>query len=97
MSQTDWTTEWKSLLIFVSLFLGLFYLPLGSSRFSNALSESLHLVKWYAQEHVLTCLIPAFFMSRYLSPGAAGFTGVVSFSHALITVRKTCTTGELEG
>jgi hypothetical protein len=25
--------------------------------------ESLHLAKWYAQEHVLTCLIPAFFIA----------------------------------
>jgi len=25
--------------------------------------ESLHLVKWYAQEHVLLCLIPAFFIA----------------------------------
>ncbi len=63
MSQTDWKKEWKPLFIIVFVFLGLFYLPLGVSRFNNALRESLYLLKWYAQEHVLTCLIPAFFIA----------------------------------
>jgi uncharacterized membrane protein YraQ (UPF0718 family) len=63
MSQTDWKSEWKPLLIITLVFLGTFYLPLGISRFDNALMESLHLAKWYAQEHVLTCLIPAFFIA----------------------------------
>ena len=44
-------------------FSGLFYLPIGNTRFDNALTESLHLIKWYAQEHVLLCLIPAFFIA----------------------------------
>ena len=63
MSQTDWKSEWKPLLIITLVFLGTFYLPLGILRFDNALMESLHLAKWYAQEHVLTCLIPAFFIA----------------------------------
>ncbi len=63
MSKTDWKSEWKPLLIITLVFLGTFYLPLGIPRFDNALMESLHLVKWYAQEHVLTCLIPAFFIA----------------------------------
>ena len=63
MSQTDWKSEWKPLLIIIAIFLGIFYLPLGVPRFANALLESLHLAKWYAQEHVLTCLIPAFFIA----------------------------------
>ena len=63
MSQTNWKSEWKPLLIITFVFLGIFYLPLGIPRFDNALMESLHLVKWYAQEHVLTCLIPAFFIA----------------------------------
>jgi len=63
MSQTDWKSEWKPLLIITLVFLGTFYLPLGIPRFDNALMESLHLAKWYAQEHVLTCLIPAFFIA----------------------------------
>lgn len=63
MSQTNWKCEWKPLLIITIVFLGTFYLPLGIPRFDNALMESLHLAKWYAQEHVLTCLIPAFFIA----------------------------------
>ena len=63
MSQTDWKSEWKPLLIITLVFLGIFYLPLGIPRFDNALMESLHLAKWYAQEHVLTCLTPAFFIA----------------------------------
>ena len=63
MSKTDWKSEWKPLLIIIVVFLGIFYLPLGIPRFNNALMESLHLAKWYAQEHVLTCLIPAFFIA----------------------------------
>jgi len=63
MSQTDWKSEWKLLLLITFVFLGTFYLPLGIPRFDNALMESLYLAKWYAQEHVLTCLIPAFFIA----------------------------------
>ncbi len=50
-------------MVITFVFLGTFYLPLGIPRFDNALMESLHLAKWYAQEHVLTCLIPAFFIA----------------------------------
>jgi len=63
MSRTDWKSEWKPLLIIVLVFIGTYYLPLGIPRFDNAIMESLHLAKWYAQEHVLTCLIPAFFIA----------------------------------
>ena len=63
MSQADWKSEWKPLLIITLVFLGTFYLPLGIPRFDKALMESFHLAKWYAQEHVLTCLIPAFFIA----------------------------------
>jgi len=58
-----WKTEWKKLLLIVGAFLAFFYLPVGNARFDNAIMESLHLVKWYAQEHVLLCLIPAFFIA----------------------------------
>ncbi|WP_028581872.1 permease [Desulfogranum japonicum] len=55
--------EWKPLAIIVGGFLACYYLPVGHPRFDNAVSEALHLVKWYAQEHVLLCLIPAFFIA----------------------------------
>ncbi|RJP70479.1 MAG: hypothetical protein C4532_09320 [Candidatus Abyssobacteria bacterium SURF_17] len=59
----EWTKEWKSLTVIVAAFLVSFYLPVGKPRFDNAVMESLQLVKWYAQEHVLLCLIPAFFVA----------------------------------
>lgn len=55
--------QWKSLAAIGGGFLLCFYLPIGLPRFDNAVLESLQLVKWYAQEHVLLCLIPAFFIA----------------------------------
>ena len=62
----DFKSEWKKLLFIAGVFLACFYLPVGSSRFDNAVGESLHLVKWYAREHVLLCLVPAFLIAGYL-------------------------------
>jgi uncharacterized membrane protein YraQ (UPF0718 family) len=59
----NWKTEWKKLAWITGIFLTFFYLPVGRERFDNAIMESLHLAKWYAQEHVLLCLIPAFFIA----------------------------------
>ncbi len=59
----DWKSEWKKLVVIAGVFLAFFYLPVGTERFDNAVMEALHLAKWYAQEHVLLCLIPAFFIA----------------------------------
>jgi len=55
--------EFKILLLLIAAFLVCFYLPLGNPRFDGAIFEALHLVKWYAREHVILCLIPAFFIA----------------------------------
>ncbi len=60
---TDWKSEWKPLSVIVAVFLASFYLPVGTGRFDGAVMESLHLVKWYAREHVILCLLPAFFIA----------------------------------
>ncbi|HPN93353.1 MAG TPA: permease [bacterium] len=60
---TDWKIEWKSLTAIAAVFLVSFYLPVGTGRFDGAVMESLHLVKWYAREHVILCLLPAFFIA----------------------------------
>ncbi|MFA5362151.1 MAG: permease [Candidatus Omnitrophota bacterium] len=57
----------KKLLFITAVFLALFYLPVGSVRFNNAVFEALALVKWYAREHVLLCLVPAFFIAGAIS------------------------------
>jgi len=64
---------------------GLFwFLPVGHPRLWGAVQESLSLAHWYAREHVLLCLVPAFFIAgaigvfvsqaavlRYLGPQAS--------------------------
>lgn len=63
----NWKDEWKPLVLIAGAFLAFFYLPVGSQRFDNAVMEALQLVKWYAREHVLLCLIPAFFIAGAIS------------------------------
>ncbi len=63
----DWKNEYKKLLLIVSLFMIAYFLPIGQSRFDQAIQESLSLVKWYAREHVLLCLVPAFFIAGVIS------------------------------
>ncbi len=59
----EWKKEWPALAVIVTLFAAIYYLPVGTARFDQAVLESLHLIKWYAEEHVLLCLIPAFFIA----------------------------------
>ena len=62
-----WKEEWKKLVFVVAALAGCFFLPVGVAAFDNAVGEALHLVKWYAREHVLLCLIPAFFIAGAIS------------------------------
>jgi uncharacterized protein len=64
---TEWATEWKPLAWIVVVFTGFYFLPVGSARFDGAVVEALALTKWYAREHVLLCLIPAFFIAGAIS------------------------------
>jgi len=97
----NWKDEWKKLAGLAAVFLAFYYLPLGNSRFDGAVIESLHLMKWYAREHVLLCLIPAFFIAgaigvfvsqasvmKYLGAGAnkALAYGVASVSGTVLAV-----------
>lgn len=91
-----------------AIFVAFYFLPLSDThplkdlaRFDNAVLESLALVKWYAREHVLLCLVPAFFIAgavgvfvsqdsvmRYLGPGANKTLayGVAAVSGTLLAV-----------
>ena len=99
--KTNWKTEWKPLALIAGLFLACFYLPVGAPRFDNAVTEAFELVKWYAREHVILCLIPAFFIAgaigvfisqasvmKYLGPKAnkALAYGVASVSGTILAV-----------
>lgn len=44
-------------------FLAIYFMPIGKERFDSALYESVALTRWYAREHVLLCLVPAFFIA----------------------------------
>jgi uncharacterized protein len=96
-----WSRELKVLGAFAAVFVALFFLPVGVPRFDSALREGLELTKWYAQEHVLLCLIPALFIAggistfvnqasvmRYLGPKAnkAMAYGVASVSGTILAV-----------
>lgn len=100
-SQIQWSEIWKPLALIVISFLILFWLPIGSLRFRRAVLESLALAKWYAQEHVLLCLVPAFFIAgaiscfvsqaavmKYLGAGAKKVLayGVASVSGSILAV-----------
>jgi len=53
--------------ITIAVFLGLYYFPLEILPFRNPLFEAVALAKWYAREHVLLCLVPAFFIAGAIS------------------------------
>lgn len=59
----SWRKEWKPLVLIVAVFLLFFYLPIESVRLRGALIEALALTQWYAHEHVILCLVPAFFIA----------------------------------
>ncbi|MBN2037213.1 MAG: permease, partial [Chitinispirillaceae bacterium] len=96
-----WKNEIKAGTALAALFLFAFYLPVGIPRFDNAVLETFHLVKWYAQEHVMLCLVPAFFIAgaigvfinqasvmKYLGAGANKVLayGVASVSGSVLAV-----------
>ena len=100
-SLIDWKTIWKPLSVIVGGFIIFFWLPVGNSRFNGAVIEALALAKWYAQEHVILCLVPAFFIAgaiacfvsqaavmKYLGAGAKKVLayGVASVSGSILAV-----------
>ena len=100
-SLIDWKAIWMPLSVIVGGFLIFFWLPVESSRFTEAVIESLALAKWYAQEHVILCLVPAFFIAgaiacfvsqaavmKYLGAGAQKVLayGVASVSGTILAV-----------
>jgi uncharacterized membrane protein YraQ (UPF0718 family) len=59
--------ELKILFWIAAVFVFAFFLPVESARFNTAIAATLDLVKWYAQEHVILCLLPAFFIAGVIS------------------------------
>ena len=97
----DWKREWKVLLAMAAGFAVFYWLPVGFPRFDGAVTEALALTRWYAREHVLLCLVPAFFIAgaiasfvsqaavmKYLGPRAPKLLayGVASVSGTILAV-----------
>ena len=63
----DWKEQYKPFLWITGFFLFIYFMPLGNEKFDSAIFDALELAKWYAQEHVLLCLIPAFFIAGVIA------------------------------
>ena len=63
----DIQKELKTLAWIVVVFASIFFMPLGSERFLTAIDAILDLSQWYAREHVVLCLLPAFFIAGVIA------------------------------
>jgi len=94
-------SEIKKLGLIVAVFLAAFFMPVENPVMQGALLESFALLNEYAREHVLLCLVPAFFIAgavgvflsqdaviKYLGPQAkkAVSYGVASVSGVILAV-----------
>ncbi|MEN8224209.1 MAG: permease [Bacteroidota bacterium] len=97
----EWKRELKIFAWMLLAFLAFYFMPSGTETFDNAVSEAFLLLRWYAREHVVLCLIPAFFIAgviavfisqgavaRYLGPKAAKWKAylVASLSGSILAV-----------
>jgi len=88
-------------ILILSGFLIFYLVPFESLKWNNPFGEALKLAGWYAREHVILCLIPAFFIAgaigvflnqasvmRYLGPRANRYLayGVASVSGTVLAV-----------
>jgi len=55
--------EFKIFGLLAAAFAVIYFLPVGQPRFDGAVTEALELTKWYAREHVVLCLLPAFWIA----------------------------------
>ncbi|OGF50248.1 MAG: permease [Candidatus Firestonebacteria bacterium RIFOXYA2_FULL_40_8] len=87
--------------VILLVFLGFYFIPFESLRLSGAFLEAFMMAQEYARQHVLLCLVPAFFIAgaitnfvrqeavvKYLGAGAKKVTayGVASVSGAILAV-----------
>ncbi|MCX7833333.1 MAG: permease [Ignavibacteria bacterium] len=63
----NWKEQFKSFLWILGVFLFAYFMPIENITFRNAILEGFVLLKWYAREHVLLCLVPAFFIAGVIS------------------------------
>lgn len=63
----NWKEEYKPFLWILGFFLCAYFMPIGNFEFKEAIVSAFELTKWYAQEHVLLCLVPAFFVAGVIA------------------------------
>lgn len=59
--------EWQKLFWIIAIFLGAYYIPWDSVLIRQSGLEAFMMLQDYARQHVLTCLIPAFFIAGAIS------------------------------
>jgi uncharacterized membrane protein YraQ (UPF0718 family) len=59
--------EFKALLWISGFFLFAYFMPINSAVFQEAIYSAFALAHWYAREHVLLCLVPAFFIAGVIA------------------------------
>ncbi len=66
--------EWQKLIVIAGLFLAAYFIPFENPLVGGAIMEALYMLQEYAREHVLFCLVPAFFIAgaiaNFISQGA---------------------------
>lgn len=100
-SLSERRTESRWAAVLAGAFLGIWWMPLESPRFHAGVGEAMELTRWYAREHVVLCLLPAFFIAgaiaafvsqgsvmKYLGAGANRIAayGVASVSGTILAV-----------
>jgi uncharacterized membrane protein YraQ (UPF0718 family) len=63
----EWKKEIKILFWMALVFVAAFFMPLEFARFREAIMAMFDLTRWYAREHVILCLLPAFFIAGVIS------------------------------
>jgi len=63
----EWKKEIKLLAWIIAVFLIVFFLPLENESFFTAVRATFDLLRWYAREHVILCLLPAFFIAGVIA------------------------------
>ena len=61
--------EIRFLIWTVVIFMAAFFMPVNSETLLTAIHSTLDLAKWYAREHIVLCLLPAFFIAGVIYRG----------------------------
>ncbi len=93
--------EWQKFLLYLGVFLAAYLVPFSNPAVATATLEAFKMLNEYAREHVLFCLVPAFFIAgaiaifvsqnavlKYFGPGAKKWLSysVASVSGAVLAV-----------